>query len=225
MPPMWRFPMAAVSTFPDTITRPASRSIPAACSMWQAAQAHSRSRVPPEQISQSKQEDISNMSDFSIKCEPVADTLLPVQSGPPKEPTFVLPPETPTLEAVDGIRFDFNNGLRIKFPDKGEHRCVFKDLDTDCLLYSMDVKPGCTVESVKKFYIRFRLEIYRKCELEKPIFTHDIDLTGKEVLIQLPIGALGDTIAWFSFVERFQRQHGCKLFCSMSNEIAELFRG
>ncbi len=164
------------------------------------------------------------MSDFSIKCEPVADNPLPVQSGPPKEPTFVLPPETPTLDAVDGIRFDFNNGLRIKFPDKGEYRCVFKDLDTDCLLYSMDVKPGCTVESVKKFNIRFRLEIYRKGELEKPIFTHDLDLSGKDVLIQLPVGALGDTIAWFSFVERFQQKHGCKLFCSMEPRLAEIFK-
>lgn len=164
------------------------------------------------------------MSDFSIKCEPVADNPLPVQSGPPKDPTFVLPPETPTQEAVDGIRFDFNNGLRIKFPDKGEYRCVFKDLDTDCLLYSMDVKPGCTVESVKKFYIRFRLEIYRKDDLKEPIFTHDLDLSGKDVLIQLPVGALGDTIAWFSFVERFQKKHGCKLSCSMEPRLAEIFK-
>lgn len=164
------------------------------------------------------------MSDFSIKCEPVADNPLPVQSGPPKEPTFVLPPETPTLEAVDAIRFDFNNGLRIKFPDKDEYRCVFKDLDTDCLLYSMDVKPGCTVESVKKFYIRFRLEIYRNDGLKEPIFSHDLDLSGKEVLIQLPVGALGDTIAWFSFVERFQQKHGCKLFCSMEPRLAEIFK-
>lgn len=164
------------------------------------------------------------MSDFSIKCEPVADNPLPVQSGPPKESTFVLPPETPTLEAVDGIRFDFNNGLRIKFPDKGEYRCVFKDLDTDCLLYSMDVKPGCTVESVKKFFIRFRLEIYKKDALKEPVFTHDLDLSGKEVLIQLPVGALGDTIAWFSFVERFQKKHGCKLFCSMEPRLAEIFK-
>ena len=131
------------------------------------------------------------MSDFTIKCEPVAETPLPVQNEPPKEPTFVLPPTESVLEAVDGIRFDFNNGLRVRFPEKGEYRCVFKDLDTDCLLYSMDVKPGCTVESVKKFYIRFRLEIYRKGELEKPIFTHNLDLNGKEVLIQLPVGALG----------------------------------
>ncbi len=166
------------------------------------------------------------MNDFSIKCEPVADAPLPVHpSEPPKEPAFVLPPEKPTQEAVDGIRFDFNNGLRVRFPEKGEYRCLFKDLDSGCILYCMDVKPGCTVESVKKFFVRFSVEIYRKDDLKEPIFRHDLDLSAKEVLVQLPVGALGDTIAWFSFVARFQRQHGCNLFCSMSNEIAELFRG
>lgn len=164
------------------------------------------------------------MSDFTIKCEPMAETPLPVQNEPPKEPTFVLPPTEPVLEAVDGIRFDFNNGLRVRFPETGEYRCVFRDIDTDCLLYSMDVKPGCTVESVKKFYIRFRLEIYRKCELEKPIFTHDLDLAEKDVLIQLPVGALGDTVAWFSFVDRFRQKHGCRLYCSMAPYMLELFQ-
>ena len=164
------------------------------------------------------------MSDFTIKCDPLAETPLLVPNEPAKEPTFVLPPTDPVLEAVDGIRFDFNNGLRVKFPEKGEYRCVFKDLDTDCLLYSMDVKPGCTVESVKKFYIRFRLEIYRKAELDKPIFTHDLDLKGRGVLIQLPVGALGDTIAWFSFVERFQRKHCCNISCVMETRMAEIFK-
>ena len=164
------------------------------------------------------------MSDFSIKCEPVAEAPLPAQPEPPKEPTFALPPEVPVIEAVEGVRFDFNHGLRVRFPETGEYRCVFRDLDTDCLLYSMDVKPGCTVESVKKFYIRFGLELYRKDDLKEPLFRHDLDLAGKEVLIQLPVGALGDTIAWFSFVERFRQKHDCKLSCSMAPEIADLFR-
>ena len=164
------------------------------------------------------------MSDFFIKCEPVAEAPLPVRNEPPKEPTFALTPETPTQEAVAGIRFDFNHGLRASFPETGEYRCVFRDLDTDCLLYSMDVKPGCTVESVKKFFIRFGLEIYRKDDLKEPVFRHDLDLSGKDVLIQLPVGALGDTIAWFSFVERFQKKHDCRLSCSMAPEVADLFR-
>lgn len=162
---------------------------------------------------------------ITIQCEPVKDMPLPAASAEKrKKPAFAMPPPEPTQEAAEGVRFDFNHGLRVKFPDKGEYRCVFRDLDTDCLLYSMDVQPGCVVESVKKYFIRFSLEIYRKGELEKPVFRHDLDLSGKDVLIQIPEGALGDTIAWFSYVERFQKRHNCRIFCSMETRIAEIFR-
>ena len=165
------------------------------------------------------------MNDITIQCEPVKDAPLPdPPKEKPKKPTFVPPPSIPTQEAVNGIRFDFNNGLRVQFPEHGEYRCVFRDLDTGCLLYSMDVKPGCTVESVKKYYVRFSLEIYRSYALDEPIFQHDFDLTGRDVLIQIPEGALGDAIAWFSCVERFQQRHNCKLVCSMEPRIAEIFR-
>lgn len=177
------------------------------------------------------------MPDFSIQCAPVADA--PIVASKKEKPqttvgikdimpleklTFAPPPEQPTQESVEGIRFDFNDGLRVRFPESGEYRCVFTDLDTGCLLYSMDVAPGCTVASVKKFYIRFGLEIYRKDQLKEPIFRHELNLAGKEVMIQLPVGALGDTVAWFSYVERFQRQHGCKLTVSMASYMADLFR-
>ena len=146
------------------------------------------------------------------------------QNTPKQESSFVPPPGEPVLEAVEGIRFDINYGLRVRFPSSGEYRCVFTDLDSGNLLYSMDVQPGCMVESVKKFYLRFGLEIYRRTDLSKPIFKHDMDLAGKVVLIQLPKGALGDTIAWFSYVERFQKKHQCTVYCTMTQELAKLFK-
>lgn len=162
------------------------------------------------------------MNDITITCD--STQTAPVQSATAQEPTFALPPQNPTQEAVEGIRFDVNYGLRVQFPASGDYRCVFTDLDTGNLLYSMDVQPGCMVESVKKFYLRFGLEIYYRTDLSKPIFKHEMDLAGKEVLIQLPKGALGDTIAWFSYVERFQKKHKCKLYCTMTEELAKLFK-
>ena len=162
------------------------------------------------------------MNNITINCDPIP--IKTAENSVNAEPTFVLPSPVPTQEAIEGICFDFNYGLRILFPSSGDYRCVFTDLDTGNLLYSMDVQPGCMVESVKKFYLRFGLEIYRCTDLNKPIFKHDMDLAGKEVLIQLPKGALGDTIAWFSYVERFQKKHNCKLFCSMTPELAALFK-
>ena len=38
---------------------------------------------------------------------------------PQVKASFAPPPETPTQEAVEGIRFDFNCGLRVSFPKEG----------------------------------------------------------------------------------------------------------
>ncbi len=133
-------------------------------------------------------------------------------------------PQIPILDAVEGIKFDFNEGIRILFPHNGkEYHVTFLDIDTGIILYSADTVPGAYVTSVKKFYIRFRLIIHRKGGTE-PIFSYDMDLKDKEVMIQLPVGTLGDSIGWFSYVERFQQKHNCKIICVMTPWIADIVR-
>ena len=57
-----------------------------------------------------------------------------------------------------------------------------------------------------------------------PVFTHDYDARDREVLIQFPIGTLGDIMAWFPYAPRFAEVHGCKLTCAMSGLIIPLLR-
>ena len=133
-------------------------------------------------------------------------------------------PQIPVLDAVEGIKFDFNDGIRILFPHNGkEYHVTFTDIDTGIILYSADTVPGAYVTSVKKFYIKFRLIIHEKGGKE-PIFTHDYDCRDKEVMIQLPVGTLGDSIGWFSYVERFQQKHNCKVICVMTPWIADVVK-
>ncbi len=133
-------------------------------------------------------------------------------------------PAVPVLDAVDGIKFDFNHGIRILFPQNNKiYRVMFSDIDTGIILYSADTVPGAYITSVKKFYIRFRLQIFLKGTSE-PIFTHDYNAKDKEVMIQLPVGTLGDSIGWFSYVERFQEKHQCKIIAVMMPHIADIVR-
>ena len=133
-------------------------------------------------------------------------------------------PRIPTQDAVEGIRFDFNDGIRILFPQNGKnYHVTFTDIDTGIILYSADTVPGAFVTSVKKFFIRFRLIIHEKGGKE-PIFTHDYDAENREVMIQLPVGTIGDSIGWFSYVERFQKKHKCKLICVMTPWIADVVK-
>lgn len=129
-------------------------------------------------------------------------------------------PAMPVLDAVEGIKFDFNHGIRILFPHNNkEYHVTFMDIDTGIILYSADTVPGAYVTSVKKFYIKFRLIIHEKGGKE-PIFTYDYDAKDKEVMIQLPVGTIGDSIGWFSYVERFQKKHQCKVICVMTPWIS-----
>ena len=144
------------------------------------------------------------------------------KNNPPPDKDFGDIPETPVLDAVEGIKFDFNNGIRIKFP-KGGYRLIFSDTDTGTILYNAEIDNESFVTSVKKFFIRFRLEIFRPGE-QQPIFVHDYDAENKAVMIQLPVNTIGDAIGWFSYVERFQQKHKCKIICVMAPWIADLVR-
>ena len=140
------------------------------------------------------------------------------------EPTYAGIPVEPTQDAVEGIKFDFNDGIRILIP-KGEkgYFIRFSDTEAGVVLFQGEVKPGAYIASSKKFYAKYRLEIFDIGKFN-PIFVHTYDAKDREVMIQLPVGTLGDSIGWFSYVERFQIKHQCKLLCVMTPWIADLVR-
>lgn len=134
-------------------------------------------------------------------------------------------PDIPVLEAAEGIRFDFNYGLRVRFPKEGgPWRVIFYDLDTANLLYNQVIQPDMQVVSLKKFFVRFGLRIFHEGELDKPIFEHDFDLTGKTVMVQMPVPTVGDTFGWFPYVEKFRLQNKCHVVAVLEPQFIELFK-
>jgi hypothetical protein len=140
---------------------------------------------------------------------------------PPPKPHFPLPAELPTQAGPNGLRFDFNFGARVVVPDgRGSWRIRLSDLDTGNVLYETTVQKGW-VSSAKRYYIRVRIEAFAGDSL---LFTYDYDCRDKEVLVQLPVGTLGDSIGWFPYAAKFQRAHGCRLSVAMAETLIPLFR-
>ena len=141
---------------------------------------------------------------------------------PQKERLYGDIPALPTQEAVEGIRFDFNSGLRVSFPtgDKKYH-LKFEDADKGVTWYDSDVKPGSVMSSVKKYYIRWRFIVTRQDTGEK-VFEHTLDLKDRQVVVQFPVGTIGDSVGWFSYMERFQRKFQCKLILVVSDFLRDL---
>ena len=138
--------------------------------------------------------------------------------GKPRLP----PPSTvPTQEGPQGLRFDFNDGCRVMLPDNGQTwRVRLGDLETANVLFDIELRSG-HVNSSKRYFVPFRLEVWSAQEL---LLRHDYDATGRDVLIQFPVGTIGDVIGWLSYAVKFKELHQCRLSCAMGEALIPLFR-
>lgn len=138
-----------------------------------------------------------------------------------KNPFLIDVPDTPTYEGPRGLRYDFNDGARLWLP-KGKWHVILEDYDTGNILFDKDVDDGWVL-SKKKYYIKFKIRVWDRDE-DEPFFEEVMDLERKPVLIKIPIGTLGDVIAWMTYIDRFQKKHNCLLNVTMQKRMVELFK-
>jgi len=143
----------------------------------------------------------------------LADHAMPAAASnnssqaPTKRP-YPAPAELPTQTGASGLRFDFNDGCRVSLPE-AEHpwRVRLSDLDTGNILFQTELKAG-RINSSKRYFIRFRLEVWQN---DESLFVHDYSARDRDVLIQFPVGTLGDPLGWFPYAVKFQERHACRL--------------
>ena len=120
---------------------------------------------------------------------------------------------------INGLCFDFNYGARVTVPE-GNWRVKLIDRDMFVTLYDSPAS-GAMITSTKKYFVNFRLEIYKDDRL---ILEHNYDASKKNVLIKFPEGALGDNLAWFPYAQAFKYKHNCEVYCAIGKELAEIFK-
>ncbi|MDD4914113.1 MAG: autotransporter strand-loop-strand O-heptosyltransferase [Methylococcales bacterium] len=136
-----------------------------------------------------------------------------------KKQNFQAAADLPTRTGPMGIRYDFNDGCRLALPE-GNWRVRLSDLDTGNIVYETRIVGG-RINSSKRYFIRFRIEVWAE---DEPVFTHDYSAADQDILVQLPVGTLGDTVGWFPYAARFQGVHGCRMSCAMAERLIPLFR-
>jgi autotransporter strand-loop-strand O-heptosyltransferase len=143
----------------------------------------------------------------------------PAQAAPKR--AYPAPAEIPTQQGPKGIRFDFNDGCRVMLPEsKHPWKVRLSDIDTGNILFETEIRAG-RVNSTKRYFVRVRLEIWAKGE---SVLRHDYSAAGRDVLIQLPVGTLGDPMGWFPYAVKFKELHQCRLTCLMGDKLIPLFR-
>jgi autotransporter strand-loop-strand O-heptosyltransferase len=177
-------------------------------------------------------EPVDGLANVSLPADPVVP---PVDSGPEKsarletKPLYPHPARLPTQIGPEGIRFDFNQGCRVMLPPRteGTWRVRLRDLDTGNTLFQSE-NQGALVRSSKRWFVRFGIEVWSidgDGAEPRSVLTHDYDTRDRDVLIQFPVGTLGDILAWFPYAARFAERHaGCRVTCALSELIIPLLR-
>jgi len=149
---------------------------------------------------------------------PVADSSAPPPSA---NRAYPAPAAVPTQAGPKGIRFDFNDGCRVMLPeDEQAWRVRLSDIDTGNILFETEIKAG-RVNSAKRYFVRVRLEIWANGE---SVLSHDYSANDRDVLVQFPVGTLGDSLGWSPYAVKFKERHKCRLTCLMSDKLIPLFR-
>lgn len=138
--------------------------------------------------------------------------------------SYIEPNSIPEFEGPNGIRYDFNKGCRVFLPELKDGklwRAQISDTETGNVLFEIANYPGGSIESTKKYYVPFKIE----CWIDRDsVFNHTLALQGEKVMIQVPVGTLGDSIGWFPYIDDFREKHNCKLTCVMSPLLIPLFK-
>ena len=56
------------------------------------------------------------------------------------------------------------------------------------------------------------------------VLSHEYSARDRDILIQFPVGTLGDPMGWFPYAVKFKELHGCRLTCAMGERLIALFR-
>ncbi|MCS4320818.1 autotransporter strand-loop-strand O-heptosyltransferase [Serratia sp. BIGb0234] len=131
---------------------------------------------------------------------------------------YIMPPDRPTQAGPEGGWFDFNHGCRIHLPP-GDWQIKVVEEVTGHIFGEASMAEG-VVENNKKYYVHYAFYLYHQ---GREVFSHRLVLAQRNVLVKIAGGALGEVLAWFPAVGRFQQRHGCNITCRMPAQFIELF--
>lgn len=87
----------------------------------------------------------------------------------------------------------------------------FIDTNTNEIIYNTQLKSNTWAKTSRKWCTDWKIQVFKNSEL---VFEHIFNCKGKNVYIALDSKSLGDTIAWFPYIEEFRKKHNCNVICS-----------
>jgi autotransporter strand-loop-strand O-heptosyltransferase len=117
------------------------------------------------------------------------------------------------VEVKNKVIIHFVKGpyVEIKGNIDSEYTVKFIDNKTGKVHYSTNIKNNCWCKCSIEYFVEWKIVIYQN---DKIWYEYVYDAKGKRVYIAMDSKALGDSLAWVSYVEEFRKQHECEVITS-----------
>jgi autotransporter strand-loop-strand O-heptosyltransferase len=110
---------------------------------------------------------------------------------------------------------NFVQGAKCEVVGDVQKTYVVKFIDTkwNKVVHESEITNNMWTKTAIQYFIWWRVEVYDK-ETDELVFEHNFDLKNKRVYIHLDSSAIGDTLAWFPYIDEFRKKHNCQVVCS-----------
>ena len=92
--------------------------------------------------------------------------------------------------------------------ETGEKYSVqFIDKSCNCTIHKDVIKSNMWTSCGRKWFTEWVIKV-------NGVIVDEFNLENKKVFIDFQSSSIGDTIAWFPYVEEFRKKHNCKIICA-----------
>ena len=125
--------------------------------------------------------------------------------------TKILNIKTKDVKNTFNVNFVDGAFLEVLGPVEQEYNVKFINTKTNRVIHQSTIKNNMWTRTNIKYCISWKIEVYTGNNL---VFEYKWNPEGRKVYIHLDSGALGDTLAWFPYVEEFRKTFKCSVVCS-----------
>lgn len=117
-------------------------------------------------------------------------------------------------DSIEHVNFNihFVDGPFLELTGNSDKKYKVQFFDENGRLeYENEVKCNMWTRLNRKYFTKWSVKVF---EGNKQVYDYSLDFKGKRVYIAIDSKALGDTLAWFPYVEEFRKKHDCQVVCS-----------
>jgi autotransporter strand-loop-strand O-heptosyltransferase len=110
--------------------------------------------------------------------------------------------------------FNYNNGAYLEIKSTLDKTFKVEFINGNGILdYSTEIRSNMWCCTGKKYFEEYTCTV-TDIETGEIVFVENYNLSGKRVYITLESKSLGDTMAWFPYIDEFRKKWNCSVVCS-----------